>query len=273
MDTAATAPTRPSPFGRYENILVSVEDRVATITFNRPERMNAWNAAMGAEVAAAVKVAEGDAEIRAIVLTGAGRAFCAGADIAATATVAASPVPVNGAPAEGRFGYLRSSPKPIIAAINGAAAGVGLTIALACDLRFVAAGAKLTTAFARRGLAAEDGLAWLLPRLIGPMHAADLALTGRIVLAEEADRLGLARVLPAETFRFEVQRYASELANLSSPRAVGIIKRQLREAWTQDFAQAVAVSAVEIERCRQTEDFREGVAHFIEKRRPAFTGF
>ncbi|KMO16308.1 enoyl-CoA hydratase [Methylobacterium platani JCM 14648] len=259
-------------------MLVSRSERVATIALNRPDRMNAWTPTMEAEVRAALEAAAGDPEIRAIVLTGEGRAFCAGADMAALSAssggTAAAPPPEDRGTSDlaQRYSYLLGIPKPIIAAINGAAAGVGLCLALYCDLRFVASGAKLTTAFARRGLVAEHGSAWLLPRLVGPMNAADLLMSGRVIEAAEADRIGLARMLPAEDFRNAVQRYAADLANLASPRSVGIIKRQLQEAWVQRLGEAVRASEDEIRRCRETEDFREGVAHYVEKRLPAFTG-
>ena len=173
---------------------------------------------------------------------------------------------------EQRYTYLLAIPKPIIAAINGAAAGVGLCVALFCDIRFIAASAKITTAFSRRGLIAEHGSAWMLPRLVGPMNAADLLLSGRVVEAAEAERLGLARALPADGFLPAVQRYASELANSCSPRSMGIIKRQMQQAWEQRLGEAVRVADDETAACRGTEDYREGVAHFVEKRAPAFTG-
>ncbi len=263
---------------QYTQILVSRSERVATIALNRPDRMNAWTPTMETEFRTALEAAAADAEVRAIVLTGEGRAFCAGADMdalkASSAGRAAAATPENRglSDLEQRYSYLLGIPKPIVAAINGAAAGVGLCLALYCDLRFVASGAKLTTAFARRGLAAEHGSAWLLPRLVGPMNAADLLMSGRVIEAAEADRIGLARQLPADGFRGAIQRYASDLANLTSPRSVGIIKRQLQEAWTQRLGEAVRASEDEIRRCRDTEDFREGVAHFVEKRPPAFTG-
>lgn len=258
-------------------ILVSRSERVATIAFNRPDRMNAWTPTMETEFRTALEAAAADPEVRAIVLTGEGRAFCAGADLDAlkassAGTAAAMPEDRGLSDLEQRYSYLLGIPKPIVAAINGAAAGVGLCLALYCDLRFVASGAKLTTAFARRGLVAEHGSAWLLPRLVGPMNAADLLMSGRVIEAAEADRIGLARLLPADGFRGAIQRYASDLANLASPRSVGIIKRQLQEAWTQRLGEAVRASEDEIRRCRDTEDFREGVAHFVEKRSPAFTG-
>ena len=262
----------------YSEIVVQVADRVATITLNRPDKLNAWTPTMEAEVRAALDAAAADDAVRAIVLTGAGRGFCAGADMAglsARSTGAASAVPDvkrGQGDLEQRYSYLLAIPKPVIAAINGAVAGVGLCVALFCDIRFIAASAKLTTAFSRRGLVAEHGSAWMLPRMIGPMNAADLLLSGRVVEAAEVDRLGLARALPVEGFLPAVQRYAHDLANLCSPRSMGIIKRQLQDGWRQGLAEATRAADEELARCRGTEDYREGVAHFVEKRPPAFTG-
>jgi enoyl-CoA hydratase/carnithine racemase len=171
-----------------------------------------------------------------------------------------------------RYSYLLAVPKPLIAAINGSVAGVGLCITLYCDLRFMAEGARLATSFARRGLVAEHGSAWMLPRLIGPMNAADLLLSGRTVDAAEAASLGLVRMLPAERFLAAVQARAAEFANLSSPRSMRIIKQQLQAAPFQSLAEATRFADAEIPKCRDTEDFKEGVASFVEKRAPNFTG-
>ena len=162
--------------------------------------------------------------------------------------------------------------KPVIAGINGPVAGIGLVLTLYCDIRYMAAGAKLTTAFARRGLIAEHGISWMLPRLIGPMNALDLLLSARTIEAEEAGALGLVRVLPAERFAEAVQARAAEIANLSSPRSTRIIKSQVYEALFQSLAEATAIANREQAICRDTEDFREGVAHYVEKREPHFTG-
>ncbi|KQP13079.1 enoyl-CoA hydratase-related protein [Pseudorhodoferax sp. Leaf267] len=248
----------------------SVADRVAVLRFERPERMNAWTPTLETELRQALAQAERDDAVRCIVLTGAGRAFCAGMDMEVLRGAGERP---GGPLAEGeRYAYLDLIDKPLVAAINGAAAGVGLCLALYCDLRFVAAGAKLTAPYARRGLAAEHGIAWLLPRLVGPMHAADLLLSGRTLLADEADRMGLARQLPAEGFLDAVLERARELANATSPRSVRVMKRQLREARTQTLGEATRLADREIAACRGTDDFREGVQHFLDKRAPHFTG-
>ena len=258
-------------------ISLEVTDRVGTITLNRPERMNAWTPMMEAQFRDSITLASTDDNIRAIVVTGAGRAFCVGAEMGQLSANskngrAAQARTSQAGDFEQRYSYLLAVPKPIIAAINGAVAGVGLCIALYCDLRYMAAGSKLSTAFVRRGLVAEHGSAWMLPRLIGPMNAADLLLSARTVTAEEADRMGLVRALPTDGFRDAVQHIASDLANLSSPRAMGVIKRQLSHAPFQGLAEATRLSEEEIAKCRGTEDYREGIAHYLAKRKPEFTG-
>ena len=265
-----------------QEIRYAVQDRVATITLNRPDRLNAYTQSMGEELRAALRHADADDAVRAIVLTGAGRGFCAGADMARLSAAVAGKMTLKveeAAPTEGlaanfaqRVSYILALRKPLIAGINGAVAGIGLVLTLYCDIRYMAAGAKLTTAFARRGLIAEHGIAWMLPRLIGPMHALDLLLSARVIAAEEAERMGLVQVLPAEDFGAAVQQRAAEIANLSSPRSVSIIKRQVYEGLFQSLAEATAIANREQEVCRQTEDFREGVAHYLEKRPPNFSG-
>jgi len=162
--------------------------------------------------------------------------------------------------------------KPVIAAINGPVAGIGLCFALYCDIRLMADGAKLTTAFARRGLIAEHGISWMLPRLIGPMRALDLLLSARAVPASEVAKMGLVKLLPQEGFADAAHAAAVELAQLSSPRSMAVIKRQVYDALFQSLAQAAEVADLEMFKSFGSEDFREGVAHFVEKRPPAFTG-
>jgi enoyl-CoA hydratase/carnithine racemase len=269
----------------YQHILYDVRDRVATITLNRPEKLNAWTGVMGREVGEAMTQAAADEAVRVIVLTGAGRGFCAGADMdvlagierggaAAAAEVARPPAPAaERAEFAGRYAYFPTIPKPIIAALNGATAGLGLVVALYCDLRIAADSAVFTTAFSRRGLIAEHGISWMLPRLVGLPHALDLMLSARKIDAAEALRIGLVnRVVPAAELTSAVRAYATELAELVSPRSMAVMKRQLWDAQFQTLAEATADADAEMTKSFATADFKEGVAHFVEKRAPRFTG-
>jgi enoyl-CoA hydratase/carnithine racemase len=269
----------------FEEMLYDVDRGVATITFNRPEKLNAWTVKMQHELKDALKLATDDEAVRAIVITGAGKGFCSGADMArlqasSTGDKSAMQQPPLTPPGEGleanferRYSYILRVPKPVIAAINGACAGVGFVIPLYCDLRYIAEGARMGTVFVRRGMVAEHGMAWMLPRLIGTANALDLLLSGRMIEAREAKAMGLVNdVLPAEGFLEAVQTKARDLATFSSPRAMRIIKRQVYDAYFQNLAEATAIADAEIIKCRGTEDFKEGVAHFIEKRAPRFTG-
>ncbi len=274
----------------YSDILYNVRDQIATVTLNRPDKLNAWTRTMDTEVRAAMSAAAQDAKVRVILITGAGRGFCAGADMNLLSGISSgavqrepvpgvSPVAAGDGPGsemaanyEASFGYLQRLGKPVIAAINGPVAGIGLCFALYCDIRLMADGAKLTTAFARRGLIAEHGISWLLPRLVGPMQAMDLLLSARTVSAAEAAQMGLVKLMDKEGFEDAALAYARELAQLSSPRSMGVIKRQLFEAQFQSLGQAVAVANHEMMQSFGSEDFKEGVAHFVQKRAPAFTG-
>ena len=265
----------------YEHILYDVRDRVATVTLNRPEKLNAWTGVMGREVRQAMEHAGADDDVRVVVLTGAGRGFCAGADMdllagiqaggAAAEDVARPPAPATvRAEFRGRYAYFPTIAKPIIGALNGATAGLGLVVALYCDVRFAADSAVFTTAFARRGLVAEHGISWMLPRLVGLPHALDLMLSARKIDAAEALRMGLVnRVVPAAELMTTVGAYAAELV---SPRSMAVMKRQLWDAQFQTLAEATAVADEEMARSFGTADFKEGVAHFVEKRAPRFTG-
>jgi enoyl-CoA hydratase/carnithine racemase len=265
----------------YQEILYSVSDRVATLTLNRPDKLNAWTRNMEQEVRSAMQQAADDDTVRVIVLTGAGRGFCAGADMSLLEDVVARrvhPLPdrSNGGPAgdfERQYSYFPAIPKPVIAAVNGPAVGLGLIIAMFCDLRFASADAKFGTAFARRGLIAEYGLAWLLPRVVGLANAMDLLLSARIITAGEAQGMGLVnQVFASDRFAESVGAYAKELANNVSPRSLQVIKRQLYAAMTQTLGQALDTATEEMKASLQCDDFREGVRHFVEKRAPAFTG-
>jgi enoyl-CoA hydratase/carnithine racemase len=272
----------------YEQILYEVKDRVATVTLNRPDKLNAWTAVMGREVRQAMDEAARDEAVRVIVLTGAGRGFCAGADMQMLSGIVgagrqepgesgATREPA-GDPAirpdfRGPYAYFPLVPKPIIAALNGATAGLGLVVSLYCDLRIAADTAVFTTAFSRRGLIAEHGVSWILPRLVGLQHGLDLLLSARKITAAEALAMGLvAQVKPAATLQEDVRAYARELADLVSPRSLRVMKRQIWEAQFQSLAEATAVGEEEMRRSFTAEDFKEGVAHFVEKRAPRFTG-
>jgi len=275
----------------YQEILYEVSERIATITLFRPDKLNAWTARMGREVREAMETADGDDEARVIVLTGAGKGFCAGADMSLLAGVAdGGGVAAGAAHAlrhqatartnervppdfQGTYSYFPSLSKPVIAAINGHAVGLGLVIALYCDLRFASTEAKFGTAFARRGLIAEFGTAWMLPRLIGPSNALDLLLSARTVGAAEALRMGLVnRVFPVDTFVEDVRTYARELATRVSPRSMAAIKQQVYRAMFQTLEEAIESAEQAMLDSLQSEDFKEGLAHFYEKRAPSFTG-
>ena len=276
----------------YEDILLEVKDRVAIITLNRPEKLNAWTPEMGTSLRRAVTRSAKDDNVRVIVVTGAGRGFCAGADMerlkkiqqsseGRSAALAADPEPAPPAlPGldvsqhyAGRFGYLFAVQKPLIAAINGACAGLGFVFPLYCDLRFASTEARFTTSFAQRGLIAEHGVSWLLPRLVGSSRALDLLLSARKFDGAEAERIGLVqKAFPADTFLFDVLAYARTLADTVSPRSMAVIKAQIWGAAYQDFNQSLEVANAEMAKSFATEDFKEGVAHFVEKRAARFTG-
>jgi len=271
----------------YQEIRYDVDDRVATVTLNRPEKLNAWTVLMGQEVRHAVGEASRDPGIRVIVLTGAGRGFCAGADmgllsgivsgqVPETRESASAPVEADGSDSDnfhGTYAYFPRVGKPVIGALNGATAGLGLVVALYCDVRFASDAAVFTTAFSRRGLIAEHGISWMLPRLIGLPNALDLLLSGRRVDAAEALRLGLVtRVFPAAEFAAGVRGYARELADMVSPRSMRVMKRQLWDSQFQTLAEATAAANADMIESFGSEDFKEGIAHFVEKRAPRFTG-
>lgn len=273
-----------------QETLYAVADRVATITLNRPDKLNAWTAAMEREVRSAVEEAEIDRQVRVIVLTGAGRGFCAGADMSLLGAVAKQGVSDQvrertlrntgkerrehvRADFQKKYSYFLATEKPVIAAINGPAVGLGLVIALYCDLRFASDSARFSTVFARRGLIAEYGMAWMLPRIVGYSNALDLLFSGRTIDAAEALRMGLAnRVFPQETFLDQVYDYARDLASNVSPRSMKVMKQQVYEAMFQSLEEAFAASEREMLESLACEDFKEGVAHYLEKRSPAFTG-
>ncbi|MFN0316062.1 MAG: enoyl-CoA hydratase [Burkholderiales bacterium] len=268
---------------RRTEILYEATHGVATITLNRPDRLNAWTGTMHAEVKGAMRAATDDSTVRVIVLTGAGRGFCAGADMQALSTIQGSSRGGGGGREEAPFdpaaradfqrsySYFPSVPKPIIAAINGPCAGVGLVIALYADMRFASDAAVFTTAFAKRGLIAENGISWVLPRLIGMANAADILFSARKVSAAEAKEVGLVnRVYHHADFTSEVMSYARDLASNVSPRSMREMKRELWDAQFQSLGEAIDTANADLLESFKSEDFKEGVAHFVEKRAANF---
>ena len=267
----------------YQHILYEVSDKIATITLNRPDRMNAWTSIMEGDVRHAMETARDDDNVRVIVLTGAGRAFCAGADMEALKGIdpneirraeSTPPFDMNRRPDwQTRHAYYPSIPKPVIGMLNGATAGIGLVHALYCDLRFAADNTVFITAFARRGLIAEHGISWMLPRIVGHANALDLLLSARRVSSEEALRIGLVnRLYAPDQLREQTYAYARDLADFVSPSAIAVIKRQLYDVPFQTLAEATIDANREMQIALKGSDFREGVASFVEKRPPRFTG-
>jgi enoyl-CoA hydratase/carnithine racemase len=252
-----------------DTVLYEVKDRVATITLNRPDRLNAWTGRMESEYRAAMAAADADPATRVIVVTGSGRGFCAGADSAALEKLSDAGSYDSGVaePVEVGFAWQLRLSTPVIAAINGPAAGVGLVVALFCDLRFAAPGAKLTTSFARLGLPAEHGTSWLLPRLVGRSRAADLLFSSRVVLAEEALTIGLVdRVCSVDA----TLDYARTIASEISPSSLATIKQQLWDDHDRPLDASIADAYTLLDRMVGEGDFAEGVRALKEKRPPRF---
>jgi enoyl-CoA hydratase/carnithine racemase len=265
-------------------IRYDVAERVATITLDRPDRLNAWTGRMHTEYRSAIEAAEADPEVRVVVVTGAGRGFCAGADSQALeghvdrggydpGTGPDLPQPGRGVSPEfdHDFAFHFALTKPVVAAINGPAAGVGLVLACYSDLRFAAAGVKLTTAHGKLNLPAEYGLSWLLPRIIGLGRANDLLLTSRVVLAEEAFEMGLVNaVLPPDQLLDHTFAWARDLAATVSAGSLAATKRQVALDLHRGVGDSVADAAERMDAMMREQDFAEGVAALQEKRRPNF---
>jgi enoyl-CoA hydratase/carnithine racemase len=249
-----------------------IDDGVALLTLNRPDRLNAWTPEMGRTYFDLLEDCAGRDDVRVIVVTGAGRGFCAGADMDNLQALGTDGAEARGGERDERpQTFPLTIPKPIIAAVNGGCAGIGLVLALMCDIRFAAEGAKLTTAFSRRGLVAEYGIAWILPRLVGPARALDLLLSGRVVLGEEAAALGLVnRSLPADRLLDETLAYARDLAANTSPSSMAAMKAQVYADLERPLAEALADADRRMLASFGADDFREGVASFIERRAPRF---
>ena len=265
---------------RYE-----VDGGVGVITLDRPDRLNAWTGRMHTEYRWALAQADDDRSVRVVVVTGAGRGFCAGADSAALEghverggydagidpeTVARPGYGVR-PEYDHAFAHHFGLGVPVIAAINGAAAGVGLVLACFADIRFAAEGAKLTTSFGRLGLPAEYGISWILPRVVGAGHAADLMLSSRVLLADEAATMGLVNaVLPPDGLMDHTMAYARRMATEIAPSSLREVKRQLYADLHGDIGSAVAHSASRLDDMMTGPDFTEGVAALTEQRPPRF---
>jgi enoyl-CoA hydratase/carnithine racemase len=254
-----------------ETVLHEVDDEgVLTLTLNRPDRANAWNMELEFALHDLLEQAAESSDVRAIVLTGAGRAFCPGLDASELDRVSQADQSFGRA---GRRpvqlpGFV---PKPIVCAINGACAGLGLITALMSDVRFAADGAKITTAFARRGLPAEEAVSWILPRIVGHAVALDLLLSGRVVQGSEAAEIGLVhRSLPVDDLLDAAQEYALDMARNCSPLAMATAKRQVYADWERSFADSRREARGLVGVLKEAGDFREGVRSYVEKRPASF---
>lgn len=272
----------------YEQILYEVDEPVALITLNRPDSLNGWTESTDREVEDALRSANNDPKVVGIVVTGAGRAFSAGADMKMLSSITSGDsealAQINGGgggsmadsfPPDGDFGgrfpYMMQIDKPIIAAVNGPVAGMSYAFALCCDIRVASPDAMFLTAFSQRGLIAEWGLSWLLSALVGPSVALDLLFTSRKVMGEEAVRLGLANYLaPAEELLSFCREYIERLAATASPTSIAIMKRQVYQHVHRGLGAAEYESQRLMSESFQRPDFAEGVSSFIEKRPPNF---
>jgi enoyl-CoA hydratase/carnithine racemase len=269
----------------FAEIIYEKKDRVATVTMNRPEKMNAWTPKMGAEMRTAMLDAERDPSIGAIIVTGAGRAYCAGADMGGLSNIAAGSAAPRAAEAPDQwlaqqradyrntYSWPLALNTPVIGAINGACVGLGFTTCLYQDIRIASENARMGLIFTQRGLAIEHGSSWMLPRIIGLARATELAITGRLVDANEALELGLVnRVVPQDKLMPTVREIATGIATKCSPLGVAQAKKMIYQHLFTDLATAVRDDDAAMEMMTRSEDFKEGVKAFVEKRAPRFTG-
>lgn len=253
-----------------DTVVMTVSDGVALLTLNRPDKLNALTQEMRRRYFDLLAECGEREDVRAIVVTGAGRGFCAGADLEELQTLQRGEYETDREDLRPQA-FALSIPKPIIAAVNGACAGLGFVQALMCDVRFAAAGAKFTTAFSQRGLVAEHGISWMLPRLVGPARALDLLLSSRIVLAEEAAAMGVVNaVFPPERLLDEAMTYARNLATSCSPSSMAAMKQQIYADLDRALEPSVAEANKLMVESFGQPDFVEGVASFLERRPPAF---
>jgi 2-(1,2-epoxy-1,2-dihydrophenyl)acetyl-CoA isomerase len=252
-------------------VLTEIRDGVATLTLNRPERLNAVNGELSRALNHALEAASQSRDVRVILITGAGKAFCAGADSKVLNEYAADPAAPNSGSGRLRYGELMALQKPVIAAVNGPCAGIGVALACCCDIRLASDGAFFLAPFVQLGLTAEVGLAWLLPRLIGTGNALDLLMSARRMGADEALSKGLVTcVYPSGSFPSAAWGYAAAMAAAGAPGALLAIKRQVYSALAQDFAAAETDSVHLTFESLRGPDFKEAMAAQREGRRPQF---
>lgn len=275
MQTQPTAAAK----SRDDEVLYELRDGVATVTLNRPERLNTISREMLMLLGQLLLRADADPAVRVVVLTGAGRAFCAGLDLndatkgsgigsQSDANTAMTTLDLKTAPPT----ILFNMEKPTICALNGSAAGYGMDMALGCDIRIMADGAKFAAAFVKRGIVPESGGTWFLPRMIGWAKAAELIFTGRTLSARESLDMGLANeVVAAADLPARVNAVAAEIAG-NAPLAVQAAKRMMRAGLSENFGEHVHHVFLQLLPLFRTEDFREGMMSFLEKRPPNFTG-
>jgi enoyl-CoA hydratase/carnithine racemase len=263
----------------YRDLLYDVSDNIATITLNRPERLNAISGSMLASFSDAFREADRDRGVRAIILTGAGRGFCSGLDLKEQGGNANGNSVNGSAIGAAKFDLANSPPivlhqtdKPVICALNGAAAGYGMDLALGCDIRIAGESGKLAAVFTKRGVLPESGGTWLLPRLVGWEKAAEIAFLGKVLPARECLELGLVRkVVPDESLMDEARALASEIAK-NAPLAVQATKRMMRLSMEETFEANVHHVFLQLLPLFGSKDFTEGVKAFIERREPQFEG-
>jgi 2-(1,2-epoxy-1,2-dihydrophenyl)acetyl-CoA isomerase len=260
-----------------DTLLYAVENGVATFTLNRPDKLNAFDDALLGALDAALKAAEKDPAVRCVVLTGAGRGFSAGQDLAAVAEREASGKRMSLRQHLDRsynrvIRKIRGMEKPVIAAVNGVAAGAGMSLALACDLRIAAQSARFIQSFIGVGLVPDSGSTWFLPRMLGFSKAFELAITAQRLGADDALALGLVNhVVPDGDLAAEVKALAEQLA-AAPTRAIGLTKRAMNRAMASTLDEALDYEAILQDLAGRSEDHKEGVAAFMEKRPPEFKG-
>lgn len=250
-----------------DSVLLRVDDGVALVTLNRPERRNGWTPQMEARFFDVLQGVDRDPAARVVVVTGAGKTFCPGVDTDRLETIAGKPLDLAGRRPPAHAWQFR---KPMIAAVNGACAGVGLVLALVCDVRIAARKARFSTAFARRGLAGEYGVTWLLPRVVGAGRAADLLLSARVIDAEEALGMGLVNRIADDDALTAAIDYARDIARNCAPTSLAMLRHQLQADAQSDFETALTAAYRAMTRAVQGTDFQEGLNSFLEGRNPEF---